>query len=106
LIYSAQQVAASFPEGEQKDSYTAAASTLRMPYWDWAMDVESGQNSLPDFFSNSTIEVTTPNGTQTIANPLYSYKFQTAVGKQGLIWYPVSLYFATVLNLMGLESLR
>ena len=69
------QVANQFPEGELRDNYTAAASTLRVPYWDWAMTPPSGQNSLPDSVAQPTITVTTPNGTQTIANPLYSYTF-------------------------------
>jgi tyrosinase len=73
----------------------AAAINLRLPYWDWAMDVPSGGNSMPDFVSKPTISVTTPNGTQTIANPLYSYKFLSNAGRQGLYWYPFTSWNQT-----------
>src|ERR1700753_1610006 len=93
LVSAAQGIAASFPSGPQRDLYTEMASTLRLPYWDWAIDMESGQDSLPDFISNPTIEVTMPNGTQTIANPMYSYRFMTVTAQQGLTWFPVSQRF-------------
>jgi tyrosinase len=100
VVQSAQQVAASFPTGPVRDNYIAAASTLRIPYWDWAVDTNGG-DSLPDFVSNATISVLGPNGTENIANPLYSYKFQTAAGKAGLTWYPVSSFSPTKKNPNG-----
>ena len=73
------RIANQFPEGQLQDTYRAAASTLRIPYWDWAMAPPSGQNSLPDSVARPTITVTTPNGTQTIDNPLYAYTFNPMV---------------------------
>jgi len=78
------RVANEFPEGELRTTYTAAASTLRIPYWDWAMVPPSGQNSLPDSVAQPKITVTTPNGTQTIDNPLYSYTFHPM--EPGIYW--------------------
>jgi len=78
------RVANQFPEGELRDTYTAAASTLRIPYWDWAMNTPIGQNSLPDSVAQPTITVTTPNGTQTIDNPLYAYTFNPM--EPGIYW--------------------
>jgi tyrosinase len=78
------RVANQFPPGELQDTYRAAASTLRIPYWDWAMAPPSGQNSLPDSVARPTITVTTPNGTQTIDNPLYAYTFHPM--DPGIFW--------------------
>lgn len=39
------------------------------------MEPPAGQSVWPDFMSTPTINVTMPNGTATIANPLFSYKF-------------------------------
>src|SRR6266480_3220044 len=78
------QVANQFPAGALQDTYRAAASTLRIPYWDWAMSPPSGQNSLPDSVAQPTITVTTPNGTQTIDNPLYAYTFHPM--EPGIHW--------------------
>lgn len=78
------QVANQFPEGDLQNTYRAAASTLRIPYWDWAMTPQVGQNSLPDSVAQPTITVITPNGTQNIDNPLYAYTFNPM--EPGIYW--------------------
>jgi tyrosinase len=66
-----------------------AAASLRLPYWDWAVDPPNGQNAIPDSIAQPTIRVVTPNGTKTIENPLYSYKFHPI--DPGMMYQPVCL---------------
>jgi len=71
-----QQIVGEFPAGSARDRYSAAASTFRIPYWDWAAAPPSGQSVLPASVGGSaTVQVTAPNGTTTIKNPLFSYTF-------------------------------
>ncbi|KAL8794331.1 MAG: hypothetical protein Q9195_003158 [Heterodermia aff. obscurata] len=65
----AQQIASTYPESS-KATYQSAASTLRIPYWDWALDT-----NMPDVTNQPMININTPNGSQFIANPLYNYTF-------------------------------
>jgi len=44
---------------------------LIKPYWDWA----APPYQMPSWFSETTINITTPSGSQTVSNPLNSYKF-------------------------------
>jgi tyrosinase len=74
LIAYATEAANGFPAGQQRDLYTAAASSLRLPYWDWAKS-PAGGHVLPDFMVQPRINVVTPQGSNSIDNPLYSYKF-------------------------------
>ncbi|KAL6244485.1 hypothetical protein RBB50_008727 [Rhinocladiella similis] len=73
----AQDIAGIFPEG-QRDQYQQAAFNLRFPYWDWAL-----YPALPDVVSQPQITVNTPEGWQTIDNPLFSYKFQSNAAGNG-----------------------
>lgn len=85
----AMEAAQQFPAGDLQSRMVAAAQTLRIPYWDWAMTPPSGQNTLPDSIAQPNITVTTPNGTESIANPLYSYYFHPVEGlyyQQFLQW--------------------
>jgi len=66
----AQKIAALYPSSSSA-AYKAAALTLRFPYWDWATDAQ-----LPPIITEPTITITTPSGSKTIRNPLYSYQFQ------------------------------
>ena len=71
-----QDVVGEFPAGSDRDRYSAAASTFRIPYWDWAAAPPSGQSVLPSSVGDSaTVQVDAPNGTTTIKNPLFSYTF-------------------------------
>ncbi|CZT14535.1 related to tyrosinase precursor (monophenol monooxygenase) [Ramularia collo-cygni] len=68
-----------FPTGPVRRRYASAALSWRMPYWDWAAQPEDGQSVYPSSLGNRTVVVTMPNGTRTIDNPLYSYKFHRLV---------------------------
>ena len=65
----------SFEGTPQHDSYVNAASTFRMPYWDWAAAPSEGQSVLPTSLTVPEVQITLPNGTATIPNPLYAYRF-------------------------------
>lgn len=57
---------------------------------DWAAPSPAGENTMPSAISDSkSIEVTTPTGSQTIANPLYRYYFNPLDSSQ-LPEFPVS----------------
>ncbi|KAL8679857.1 MAG: hypothetical protein Q9186_003877 [Xanthomendoza sp. 1 TL-2023] len=70
-----QEVATSIQNDTQRE-YQAAASTFRHPYWDWAAPSADGSPVLPAPVSGSEyIVLNLPNGSITIDNPLYQYKF-------------------------------
>lgn len=77
LVENAKRIAQEYPE-EYRDTYTEAAETLRAPFWDWAAD-----NTVPPDTVPATIIVNVPDGqslkSETIDNPLYTYKFPQAV---------------------------
>lgn len=81
-----QNIANSFPDATLA-RYQQAASTFRIPYWDWAAQPPSGDQYFPVSVGGSTTAtVITPqsNGqTVTIPNPLYSYKFSPLDPEQG-----------------------
>lgn len=58
----AQQIA----QGYNSSSYQAAANNLRIPYWDWA-----SVPAMPDVVSEQYVQITTPSGVKTVANPLF-----------------------------------
>ncbi|KAF3919257.1 Tyrosinase [Arthrobotrys entomopaga] len=66
----AQNIANEFAE-PRRSAYNAVLPTLRLPYWDWAFDARMP----PQVGDMQTIQVETPQGQQTIANPLYTYSF-------------------------------
>jgi hypothetical protein len=57
------------------------------------MDPPAGQNDIPDSIAQPSIQVITPNGSQTIPNPLYQYTFHPI--DPGMMYEPVSLPSAT-----------
>ena len=70
IIYNnAQQIAATYPS-DTVAQYQAAATTLRIPYWDWARNA-----TMPDVTNQPKITINTPTGAQLIDNPLYTYTF-------------------------------
>jgi len=93
VLYSLmQQIVGEFPTGSERDRYATAASTFRTPYWDWAAAPPSGQSVLPSSVGGSaTVQVTTPKGTTTIKNPLFSYTFHP-LNTNELPDSPVSIY--------------
>ncbi|KAF2482306.1 hypothetical protein BDY17DRAFT_252127 [Neohortaea acidophila] len=64
--------------GDARSRYLQAATSLRMPFWDWALLPGAGQNPFPQMFTDETVTVTTPSGQATIHNPLHSYSFGSA----------------------------
>lgn len=72
LLAQVQNVINDF-SGDQKSRFQAAASGFRVPYWDWA----AGSGGVPSFLTSKTVTVpSSSGGTKSIANPLYSYKYQ------------------------------
>jgi Common central domain of tyrosinase len=87
LWSNAQTIARKYPLSQRED-YTPAASTLRVPYWDWA-----AAPALPEVVTTRSITVNTPDGSHGTDNPLFNYTFQTdAVGNGFLSSGPVSLH--------------
>jgi tyrosinase len=66
---TANSIAAQYPDSE-KQEYLNAASTLRIPFWDWA-----SYSTMSSVVTDANITVNTPQGQQTIANPLTGYTF-------------------------------
>ncbi|USW56555.1 Putative tyrosinase copper-binding domain, di-copper centre-containing domain superfamily, tyosinase [Septoria linicola] len=64
-----------FPPGELRQRYAQAAMLVRLPFWDWAVKPENG-SVWPEIVQQPRIQVVMPNGTTTIDNPLFSYKFR------------------------------
>ncbi|TLS24934.1 hypothetical protein PpBr36_08557 [Pyricularia pennisetigena] len=73
-----QRIASNY-RGQNAAAYQAAAQRVRFPYWDWAVDAK-----LPPSVTMKTISVTTPQGKQTVRNPLYSYKFRRPFSELGM----------------------
>jgi len=69
-------IAEQYPPGPMRERYVAAAANFRIPYWDWAVTPTGGSTILPDSVKSPSIVINGPAGVQTIANPLYSYRFQ------------------------------
>ncbi|EEA23434.1 hypothetical protein TMatcc_002304 [Talaromyces marneffei ATCC 18224] len=65
----AQSIAATYP-ASQRQAYMEAAVSLRVPYWDWAVNP-----NMPECLTYQSIMINTSTGQETIDNPLYSYKF-------------------------------
>ncbi len=77
LYENVQHIAEQYPAGPIRDQYTTAAANFRIPYWDWAAVPRDGGSVYPGSVGLSpSIIVNGPIGIQTIANPLYSYRFQ------------------------------
>jgi hypothetical protein len=78
-----------FPAGAARNRYAQAALSWRHPYWDWAAQPADGQSVLPTSMSSPTVNVIMPNGSTTIANPLYAYRFHP-VSMEDFYYQPVS----------------
>lgn len=70
LVSHAVRIADQY-HSSQAPAYKAAAQTLRLPYWDWGL-----QAKLPTAATLVNITVNAPEGSRTLRNPLYSYRFQ------------------------------
>jgi tyrosinase len=79
-----------FPAGPIRSRYALAAMSWRHPYWDWAAEPSDGKSVLPTSMTSKTVTVTMPNGTSTIDNPLYAYRFHQ-VSQEDFYYDPVRL---------------
>lgn len=86
-----QEVIDQFPSGQQQ-RLRNAASTLRMPYWDVAIESNS---AVPQSMRDTTVRVTKPSGPATIPNPIYSYSWGQSIPSEigGTVWnnWPATL---------------
>lgn len=91
----AQTIAASYP-AETVNKYLSAASSLRIPYWDWASDP-----TLPNSLVSPQINITTPAGPRLVDNPLFNYTFHPLpVGTDIPPNDPVSLHITSLFILV------
>ncbi|PVI01667.1 Di-copper centre-containing protein [Periconia macrospinosa] len=73
----AVDIANEYPAGEARDNARKVADTIRLPYWDWAMNPpKSDEGVMPESLRRQTVSITYPNGTKgQIRNPLLQYNF-------------------------------
>ncbi|CAM1501394.1 Fc.00g105560.m01.CDS01 [Cosmosporella sp. VM-42] len=73
LVETATKLASQYPQ-KYRAQYTAAASSLRAPYWDWAAGPSVPPATIP---AKMAVKVAQGTGLQTIQvdNPLATYKF-------------------------------
>ena len=91
LWTNAQQIAQTYPDS-QRSQYQAAATTFRIPYWDWALNA-----TMPDPVNDPMVNINTPKGQQNIVNPLYNYTFHPQPSASGFPPEdPLSAYQSTV----------
>ncbi|KAI0505261.1 hypothetical protein F5B22DRAFT_640025 [Xylaria bambusicola] len=76
-LYNIIQFIASLWPPEDIDRVQDAARSFRIPYWDWAVAPPPGESVLPlSIGGSSAVNVTGPNGIQSISNPLFSFTFK------------------------------
>ncbi|KAI0842135.1 Di-copper centre-containing protein [Hypoxylon sp. FL0890] len=77
ILYNIVQYIASLYPQDLRVRFQKAAATFRIPYWDWAAVPPDGVSVLPLIVGgSSTINISGPNGVQSISNPLFSYVFR------------------------------
>ncbi|RMZ70503.1 histone acetyltransferase spt10 [Pyrenophora seminiperda CCB06] len=80
LFLSVNEVISQFPANQQQ-RWRNAASTLRLPYWDWA---STGNGpAVPTMLRDQTVGVMKPQGPVAIPNPLYKYSWGTYPAEMG-----------------------
>ncbi|KJZ75523.1 hypothetical protein HIM_04986 [Hirsutella minnesotensis 3608] len=79
LVDHAKRIASQYPP-ERRDEYVRAADALRAPFWDWAAPAQVPPSTVPQ-----NVTINTASGSQTISNPLMTYRFPQQVmdGKYG-----------------------
>ncbi|KAF2278293.1 Di-copper centre-containing protein [Westerdykella ornata] len=73
-----QEVINEFPESDRQ-RLRDVARDLRIPYWDWAAPVPSGQPAVPTAIRDQYVTVRKPQGLVSIPNPLYSYTWGSSL---------------------------
>jgi len=101
-----QDIASQFPD-DTKARYQQAASTFRIPYWDWAATPQNGDYFPNQVGASDTVSVITPtsNGQEVpLANPLFSTTFHplnpvegdfTTLGRTPYDRWPTTLRYPT-----------
>ena len=88
LVATAVSIANAWPTSgasATRAQMQAAASTLRLPYWDWAAIPANGGPDLPPSITNAQVTINGQNGQQTINNPLFRHDF---TDPSGLVYSP------------------
>jgi len=98
LYNTMQTIVSEFPNGTERDRYSNAAADFRIPYWDWAAAPPDGQSVLPDSVAVPTVTVNTPNGTATIDNPLFAYKFHPNSDELGYVSFSISISYLIMIE--------
>ncbi|KAF2724314.1 Di-copper centre-containing protein [Polychaeton citri CBS 116435] len=90
------EIVNTFPTGVTRRRYAQAALEWRLPYWDWAMDPLDTPSMIPSIVQQPTVQVTLPNGTATIDNPLYAYTFHPSAPLEAFYWTPYNEWQSTI----------
>jgi tyrosinase len=77
LVSHALRISKKYP-AKMQPVYEAAALSLRQPYWDWATD-----HNLPLAATSPNFTVNTPDGPNTVVNPLSRYWFNNTPSGAG-----------------------
>lgn len=88
LVATAVSIANAWPTSGNsitRAQMQTAASTLRLPYWDWAAIPANGGPDLPPSMTSAQVTINGPNGQQTINNPLFRHDFTDS---SGLVYSP------------------
>ena len=91
LMYSQQRmyevmikdIIPQFPQADQ-DELRKAADLWRFPFWDWALKKKQEDGSHPNYdipriVKPETVEVRTPEGSETIPNPFHQFWMKDGV---------------------------
>ena len=89
VLYNQVQVIAKDPVFRNRAEYKSAASSFRVPYWDWAAPAQGGKVLPAAVGGGAFVNLNLPNGSTTVKNPLYQYTFHP-VNKNDMPNYPVS----------------
>ncbi|KAK6530632.1 hypothetical protein TWF281_007471 [Arthrobotrys megalospora] len=74
LVAAGEEIASKYKTAALKTKYEAAAKRLRFPYWDWS--TAQFESHTPAIVKQATVSVVTPDGTKSINNPLFAYRFK------------------------------
>lgn len=93
IVAIAKNIASQYPDSTRA-AYQAAATSLRLPYWDWAARPPNGGNALSNQLSQASVQVDSPTGVRTINNPLYQYTFSNS---RNLVYSPFTTWPVSLL---------
>ena len=88
VLYNEVQAIANDPVFRNHAEYKSAASSFRVPYWDWAAPAQGGKVLPPAVGGGAYMVLNLPNGSTTVRNPLFQYDFHP-VSQNDLPNFPV-----------------